>query len=310
MPAAGLSIHPQVSTRQSTFEGIPIREDTAYSNAHGKEKSGTRKRTQKALGKLRETLLRVLAPDEAVFYVARARSMPSMLDEFFLGWLAYATQGGLVILTNRRLLYFITDKAGGWKRSLSVVQWGDIEKGQVKGWLNHLLVLKYRNGSKETFWKLRGDDAKKIKVLLAALLPSSGGETSPAQGMVHLCPKCLSPLQAGVYQCAKCGELFKDEKTLVRRWRIFPALGYSYTGHHGLAALDFLIEAFILLEIILILIIAVPATMAPHLTPRVSTALAGLWVEIGFFVAAWVLKRWLMLRQCRRFVREFIPAKT
>jgi hypothetical protein len=310
VPVASYPVHPEQNPRQTAFEGIRIREDTAYSDARGNEKPGIRKRTEKALRELRQVLLKTLGADETVFYVARAQVLPSKLEEFFLGWLAYSTQGGLLIFTNQRLLYFVTDRAGRWKKSLRAAQWGDIEKAQAKRSLfHHTLFIKYRNGTSETFWRLRGGDARKIKVLLAALLPVGAGETSPALGMVHLCPNCLAPLREGVYQCEKCGARFKDEKTMVRRARLFPWLAYSYVGHPGLAVLDFFVEAWLLLEIAVRLIIAARLMLLPH-PLQASAMLAGVWVGIVLLLAVWAFKRWLMLRQCRRFVREFIPSSS
>jgi hypothetical protein len=308
MPSDGFPIHPDQNARQSAFEGIRIREDSVYSNARGKEKGGIRKRAEKGLHELRDVLMKVLRPGECVFYLARAQAMPSKLEEFFLGWLAYTTHRGLLVFTNQRLLYFITDGAGRWKKSLRAANWGDIETAKASGWLNHTLRLKYRDGASETFWKLRGDDIRKIKVLLAALLPASTGETSSALGMVSLCPQCLTPLRAGVYRCGNCNAQFKDEAILVRRSRLFPWLGYAYIGYPGLAVLDFIIEAILLFEIGIRLYVIVRILMLPHLPAQAPAVLAGLGLETVFFTAIWAFKRWLMLRQCRRFVREFIPA--
>jgi len=44
MPVPGFPIHPDQSARQASLEGVPVREDTLYSNRLGEEKQGIRKR--------------------------------------------------------------------------------------------------------------------------------------------------------------------------------------------------------------------------------------------------------------------------
>ena len=311
MPVPGFPIHPDQSARQTSLEGVRVREDTLYSNCRGEEKQGIRKRAQKVVAQLKEALVRALGQDETVLYVARGQALPSKFEEFFLGWLAHGTHRGALIFSNVRLLYTITGRSGNWQRSIRTAQWGDIEEARVKGLLNRILQIKYRNGTRETYWRLRRDDAKKIKVLLTALLPSSSSETSPALGMVHLCPDCLAPLNAGVYKCPRCGLVFKDERTMVRRSLMVPGLGYFYAGHAGLGILDFLIEAFVLFEVVIWLLIATGITAPPapqHAGEAPVTALSA-WITLTMVTAILGFKKWLTIRHCRRFIREFIPAK-
>lgn len=310
MPLSGFPIHPEQSARQASHEGVPIREDVLYSNARGKEKGGIRKRAQQAIAQLKDALLRVLGQDEAVLYVARAQALPSKLEEFFLGWLAYATHRGLLVFSNLRLLYLITSGGGKWQRSIRSARWGDIEEAKVKGWFSNTLQIKYRSGIRETYWKLRSDDAKKVKVLLAALLPASSSETSPAQGMVNLCPDCFAPLRPAIYQCQHCGLAFKDERTMVRRSLTFPGLGYFYAGHKGLAFLDFLIEAYLLLELAIWALIALGVTGPPPVGPGEAPATPlYAWITVAILAAILAFKKWLTIRHCRRFIKEFIPVK-
>jgi hypothetical protein len=311
MPVPGFPIHPEQSARQGSFEGVRVREDTLYSNSRGKEKGGIRKRAQKAIGQLKDALLRVFAQDETVLYVARAQALPSKFEEFVLGWLAYYTHRGVLVFSNTRLLYLVTGSGGKWQRSIRSAHWGDIEEAQVKGWLNRTLRIKYRNGTRETYWRLRWDDARKMEVLLAALLPASSSETSPAAGMVHLCPDCFASLTAGIYKCPRCGLAFKDERTMVRRSLMFPGLGYSYAGHGGLAFLDFLIEVIVLYELVVWLLVAagiLPLPPPSHPGERpvdIPTA----WITVALLGFIWGVKKYVTIRHCRRFIKEFIPAK-
>ncbi len=119
----------------------------------------------------------------------------------------------------------------------------------------------------------------------------------------------MTPPRAGVYECAQCPQVFKDEATLRRRVWIFPGLGYLYVGRPLLAALDFLLEVRLLLVIVIDAAIGAHMLLHPPARPDLESYLLGFWLGWGFLVGIWALKRWLMLRHCRRFVREFIPVK-
>ena len=98
---------------------------------------------------------------------------------------------------------------------------------------------------------------------------------------------------------------------MVRRSLIFPGLGYFYAGHAGLGILDFLIEAVVLFEVVIWLLIATGVTAPParqHPGKAPATVLSA-WITVAIFVASLGFKKWLTIRHCRRFIKEFIPAK-
>lgn len=309
MPDEHFPIHANQSVRLATSSGVSVREDTAYANAKGDEKGGIRKRTEKSIEKLQEPLRKVLEQGETIFCAARVQLPVSPLEQFFLGWMATATDQGVLLLTNRRLLFFLVARNGSWKRSVRSVSLGDIEKAEVKTWLGAKIEIQYRNGRKESYWRLRGDDAKRIKVIMALLLEAGGSERSTAEGRVHLCPQCYTILSPGNYQCTKCSLEFKTEKTMVRRGLLFPGAAYYYAGHSGLAVLDFVIEAFILIEVLVWGAVALGLTQVepdPGETPITGGAA---WVIVVVFVAILAVKKLLIIRHCRRFIQEFVPAK-
>ncbi|MFQ5664314.1 MAG: tetratricopeptide repeat protein [Terriglobia bacterium] len=190
MPAADFPVHPDQIPRLGSGVGVRLREDTIYTDHEGKEKKGIRKRTEKVLAKLQEPLRKVLEPHEAILYVSGPHWRASAFEQ--------------LVFTNRRLLFFLVKRDGSWTRSLRSVRWGDLAEAKVK-WLGPTLRLKYLNGKKEPYEGLRQDDAKKIKVLLAVLLPASAGEATPAQAVASHCPDCLAALTPEVYQCSQCG---------------------------------------------------------------------------------------------------------
>lgn len=307
MPEKYLSVHPEQAARLASHAGVPLREDTAFTNHKGQEKSGIRKGTEKALDKLQDALHKVLGPDEVVLYVARCQAPASAWEQMAFGWYIYYVTGTVLVFTNQRLLHFLVKGDGSWKRSLRGLSWGDVAEARVKGWFTSTLELKYRNAKKETYWRLRGGDAKKIKLLLGILLPASVGEGSAAQAMVSLCPGCVAPLTPGVYQCSACGLAFKDEKTLVRRSLLIPGGGYFYAGHTFLGVGDFIVEAILLFWVVIWILVAFGMS-EPELKPGEAPATPAVALFAALFVALILaVEKWFTIHHCRRFIREFIP---
>lgn len=310
MSSPDITIHADQAARSVSRHGVSLREDTVYTNHKGREKRGIRKRTDKALSKLAEVLPKVLEPEETILYVAQVQAPASVFEQLAFGWYIYYVTRTVLVFTNRRLLHFQVKRDGSWKRSLRSVRWGDVERAKIKGWLfSPTLWLKYRTGKKETYWALRRDDARKIKLLLEALLPNSSGELSPAQQMVSLCPDSLTPLTPGTYQCPECGLTFKDERTMIRLSLLYPGGGYFYAGHWFLGLGDALVEAILLGAVISSLVIGLgfaqqqleplePArTMGDHLTGA------------GIIALLLILEKLFTIHHGRRFVREFIPLR-
>jgi hypothetical protein len=310
MAATDAPVHPEQAARETSREGLRLREDSVYTDYRGREKRSVRKRTDKALDKLKDALAKVLEPDETIFYVARAQAPVSVLEQLTFGWYIHTITGTVLVLTNRRLLHLLVYRNGSWKRSLRSLHLGDLAEAKVKGWLSPTLRLKYGNGKKETYWGLRRADAKKIKVLLAALLPGSVGESTPAQAMVSLCPDCLAALTPRVYQCGQCGLRFRDEKTMIVRSLQIPGGGYFYARQWFLGALDALFEAVILAFLMIWVLVALgmPEPFLQPLKPYSTTGEA--WFVAGLLGLILVVEKLLTIYHGRRFVRDFMPAET
>jgi hypothetical protein len=287
VPNNQIPIHPGQSPRLSSHSGVPVREDVAFANQKGVEKSGIRKRVERLLDKLQEPLRKFLEPDEAVFCIACAQLKPSGVEQLFLGWHAMFLMPGVLVFTNRRLLHFLIQRNGTWKRGLRCARWGDVEEANAKGLLGARLATKYRDGRKEVYPALAGEDAKKIQLLLECLIPAGAGETSPALTMTSLCPDCRSPLTPGVYECPRCRRAFKDEKTALQRSWLIPGGGFFYTGHPFPGILHGLVE--------LILLIAAPIDAASAL------------VVVAVLAIILCINKWVMARVAKKQVRNYIP---
>lgn len=310
MPAADLVVHLNQAPRPNSHEGVRVREDTVFTNDKGEESKSVRNRAEKALRSLQAVLSKVLEPEETVLYLARCQAPASVFEQFAFGWYIYKVTGTVLAFTNRRLLDVRIKPKGlfsqdfEWTLCLRSIRWGDLADAKVSGWLSPTLALKYRTGKKESYWKLDRGDSKKMKALLAALLPGAATESTPAQGVVSLCPTCFAVLTPQVYQCSQCGQVFKDEKTLVRRSLLIPGGGYFYCGHWFLAMGDFVAEAYLLL----LLLIFLAALLIPSDSPQSGEA-TGFWIGAGVVAAILAVEKWGTIHHCRRFIRDFIPTK-
>jgi len=307
MPGAQIPVHPDRSPQLASHSGILVREDVAFANRQGVEKSGIRKRAEQTLTKLQEPLSKFLEPEEAVFYVTPAQIMPSGFEQFFLGWHAVFLGPAVLVLTNRRLLQLFVGRNGTWMRGVRSARWGDMEEAKVKGLLGYKLNIKYRDGKKEIFWKIRGDDGKAIGHVLEVILPASTGETSPALSMASYCPDCRSALIPGEYTCPQCHLQFRDAATAARRSWLIPGGGFFYIGHSGLGILHALTESVFIIVLVYWLLVALgiahPEPTDGEAPPDAASAI----IVVAFFVALLALEKWVMARVARKQVQNYIP---
>ena len=308
MPTTQVPIHSDQSVRLSSRFGIPLREDVAFTNRKGIEKTSIRKRAEKALDKLQEPLRKLLEPDEAVLYIARADLLPGAFEQFFLGWYAAYLSPATLVLTNRRILYLSVKRNGSWNRGVRSTRWGDLEDAKVKGLLSAKLHIKYRSGKKEVYWRLRGDDGKKIRLLLGVLLPAGVGETSPALSMVSLCPECRAALAPQVYECPGCRLKFKDEKTLLWRSLLIPGGGFFYTGHPAVGTFHCVADLGLLWEVVVWGAAAIGLWSLPAAPGQNPVSRDEALITLGILVVLLALHKGAITRITRNLVRNFIPA--
>jgi hypothetical protein len=304
VPTGQIAVHPDQSVSLTTYNGILVREDTAFTNRKGVEKRGIRKRAEQALDKLQEPLRKILEPDEAVLYLARGQIMPGGIEQFFLGWHSYFLAPAMLVLTNRRLIHLLITRNGAWKKSTRSARWGDIEEAKVKGLLSAKLNIKYRDGTKEIYWGMVHDDSNKIQLLLEVLLPQAGGETSSTLAMTNSCPECSAALTPGVYECPRCRLQFKDEKTAMKRSILIPGGGFFYTGHPFLGLMHAITDLILIVFAGVSAITALGIMQPPPAPDEKSTAL----VIVAMMVAILAFHKWMLIRVAQRLVRNYIPA--
>ncbi|HKI13387.1 MAG TPA: zf-TFIIB domain-containing protein [Candidatus Acidoferrum sp.] len=312
MPDANLALHENRLPQLTTHTGLRLREDALYSNAKGEEKAGIRKRLDQTLERLKDVLPRLLQPDEAILYVAKAQVYPTWVEQFLSRWHQSLRPSVQFVFTNRRLLALRTRAKGfmnwKWDRGIRVVRWGDVEGEKVKGFLMRILELKTRNGVKERFWRIGMADVKKIRLLLARLLPASAGDSSATQGFVSLCPTCLTPLTPRVYDCPQCRGTFKDEKTLLRRALLIPGGACFYVGWTGLGVLGALVEAILAIDLI-VLCTAAYTSASPGRSGSGASKVEELLTSVVILLVLLSLEKLVAWIHCRWYVRDFIPAE-
>ncbi len=310
MAIAELPVHTSTQARVSSLDGLRVREDTLFTNHKGQEKKRLRKRVERMLGELREPLSRLLEPDEVILYVAPGQSPATWVEQYVFGWyIMYLTRTALV-LTNRRLLRLFTDHKSRWRHAAKAARWGDVKQARVPGFLlPRTLRMAYADGGKEVYWGLGISDARKIRLLVESLVQASAGETPGTAGIQSLCPSCAAALSPRVYQCARCRLQFKDESTLVRRSLWIPGGGYFYTGNVYLGIVDGMVELALIALLALSLWSAVAGGVVPPLEGAPAEPVSP-WVHLGFIACLLAVEKLGTVHHCRRFVRDFIPART
>jgi len=301
---ADISIHAGVPARLLDWNGIRIREDALYSDAKGREQSKLYKRAAAALTDLGDPLRRVLGPTEIIFYVAQTQVMPGAFAQFFGGgWHRYSLPQTLLFFTDRRIIAFRLRKTMSgwvWDRGLRELLWGDLLAASPGGFLARCLFLKFRNGDRQTYWRFRWGDLKKVKLLIQVLQPNGVGASTAGGCMVSLCPTCLAPLVPRNYVCTNCGMRFKDEKALLWRGLAVPGGASLYAGASGLGVFRAVVESLLLLAIFFSLF---EARRAPSGSEAASGFLLSAAVEAGVLIADKLTAIAMALPQ----IRDFIP---
>ena len=282
------TIYSNTVVRLVPADGIQVREDVSFSDAKGAEKPKLRKQKTKLLKSLQPALRKLLQPGEAVFWIARAQSPMTTVEQLSASAFTYYHTMCALVVTNRRMLHIPINNKVQWRRSARAAAWGDVAEVRVKGWLIKTLNLKYRDGQKEVYRNLVRADASKLKALLPILADPQTAEISNTGNMASICPECLASLTPSVYRCEHCGLTFKDEKTMVQRSAIIPAGAYFYTGHPLVGTLFAFVELILLFDLILGL-----ATRNWDLAVTAAIVLA--------------VEKLFTIYHARRFIREFIP---
>ena len=300
------AVHNNATPNVVQMGTIPVRQDVSHANHQGEQKAGQRKNTEKLVNKLAPAIGRFLEPGEVVLYIARVQAPANVLEQLTWGWYLYYVTATVLVFTNQRILHLRVDSGHQWTRGTKSVAWRDVSKAEVKGWLSKQLKLTYADGSSMTYWKLRGADAKVLKVLLPVLKNAYATEVGTTR-MAALCPECKGTMPAKTYACMSCGLLFKNERTMMLL-ALVPGGAYIYCRRWFLAILDILGEGYSLLlffAAIMLGIAAVTHQLGEDGQPiPMEAALLILVIALivfGIDVA-------VTIHHCQRLVRDHISA--
>jgi hypothetical protein len=306
MAAAEITFHPNLTVRISSPWGFPVREDVAFTDSHGEENHRHIRRLQRALEKLQEPLARILEPGETVLFCTRGQIIPDHPERYLLGVQSHYLSPSALILTNRRFLQLSLKRNGRWRQNLRSACWADVKASHITGLLYGKLHLEFRQGAKETYWRISKDAAKKIQFLLGILLPASAGEAPQVPSVANLCPQCLTALAPGIFGCHHCQQQFKDEKTAVLLTLLVPGGGYFYVGYNLWGVYHAIIDVGLFLNALLWLLLGlgiIPLPSVPGARSGISTS----FLLAALSAALLALDTWLAIRVARKAVRNFIP---
>jgi hypothetical protein len=304
-----VAVYPGQVARVMASNGLRVREDVLFTDAKGRENERSRRAAEKVLANWKEVLPAILEKEEAVLYIVKHIQVPlSTFEQLTMSWQAYGMTGATLVLTNLRMLHFGLSRSNKWTRVLKSARWGDVTDAKVKGWLVRILDLRYLNGQKERYARLPMGSAKKVKDILAAVMPASRAEMTSVQGMASLCPDCRAVLTPGSYQCPQCGLPFKTEKTLLQRTLMMPGGGYFYSGMTLAGVFSWVGEGLFLLLAIWYAAMALrflPA--AQNEDGRIMNS-GELWGVAGVFLVFVALHKLVEYRHALRRIRTFLPA--
>lgn len=279
---------------QSESLGLPFNQEMAFSNPKGKFKERIKKKQLRMVERYAPLLRQFLEPGEEILLVMRGCSPVSLMEQLTTGWIIFLLKRCTLVVTNRRILHFPSKTNFTPKNSVAQIRYGDVEMIKPSTWMGRKFMVKYKNGSKETFLYVK--ESRKLKAVLS-LLQIQGQPETLLRVRHHLCPKCTAPLNPGIYSCAKCGLEFKNERKARALSVFLPGGGYFYTGHHFLGVGDAIGEGILLFFVISSLVGLLFGTVDPVNTGAIL-------VVFGVLL---VYEKLITIYHARHYVKEYIP---
>ncbi len=268
--------------------GLPVDTDLLFSDHRGIYRRGVEKRQRRLLKSL-NFINPFLEEGEKILHITTGCSPVSAVELILTGWIVYIQRRSLFVFTNTRIFHVPTTTNFSYRSSIAQILYGDCENIAVKG---ATLVVRYKNGKKETFASLASRERRKIRALLGSG-PLESRQSTP-QCRTYLCPRCTAPLVEGQFSCPACSLEFKNKQRARKLSIIYPGGGYFYTGHPVLGVLDAFVETYLSF---LVLIAALGVIAEP---------VAGL-PALVFLAALLVFEKALTVYHARNFIKDYIP---
>jgi hypothetical protein len=185
------------------------------------------KRKLKILNAVDPVLLRMLAPDEKVYYLSYGVKN-STFDHMFLGWIAVYLNRKIFVFTTKRII--MVKFRGNYKPAdlFSEIPYGHIR--EAKSTLLGSFRVEYSNGRKDLFVGMPGVDRKVFLEIIATMKKSSSASGQTGD-VVNLCPHCFAHVAGFPKECQVCKGKFKNPRLTALLSLAFPGLGDIYLGH-------------------------------------------------------------------------------
>jgi hypothetical protein len=279
----------QLSTSGSELDLPPFDPEVAFTDRKDRHRPRAERRQRKMLRKVSGYIGSFLERDERIWLVTTACSPFGLLEQLTTGWAIVYVKRAILVFTDRRILHVPARVDYGYRGSIARIAYSDCESLRMRG---HRLIVRYKDGKKESFNYVARSERGKIKALIQRIPIDAQPAENPAR--VHLCPRCTKPLQTDSYECPNCHLTFKDAAEAKRASILYPGGGYFYTGHPWLGSADAVTEGLLLL--------LTAASLWEWANGR-EAAGAGALV-FGLILA---LEKIVTIYHTQHFVREFIP---
>ncbi len=276
--------------------GLPMNQETAFSDKKGNFKERIKKQQLKMLKDYVPLLKQFLEPGEEVLLLMRGCSPMTFMEQFTTGWMIYYVKRCTLVVTNRRILHFPAKKDFSPRHSIAQIRYGDVGEIKPSVFLGRKFTVIYKSGKKETF--LYVNESAKLKSILPDL-QFVGQQPTTIGARHHLCPKCNAALTPSIYVCSSCRLEFKNEQRARKLSIIYPGGGYFYTSHPFLGAGDAFVEAVLTVYVLI-------GVYNMVLGNRDNTVGLFQFIFFGFLL---VLEKLYSLLHAKHYVKEYIPVE-
>lgn len=225
--------------------GVPVDRDTIFTNHNGVYKKWIEKRQRKLI--VKTTFVKFfLQPDERILCLTTGYSPLTAKEQLITGPAFLFFKRAILIFTEKRILHIPTRFDHTCQSAISQIMYEDCADIELKG---RSLVVRYKEGSQETFPYVGLREKKKIKALLARI-PLRPNETGYLQERLYMCPSCTNVLKKRTTMCPACKLEFKSGFQAKLRSFLIPGGGYLYNRYNLFGFLIGLAELAIIVHLV------------------------------------------------------------
>ncbi len=221
---------------------------------NGRYKSGLNNYKQKILKAVQVLAGKVLENDERVCRVGGGTAYYPAELFFGNGWLTMLYNRYALLCTDRRALLINVDHR--MKRPthyLFQVPYHNVKKVSLSSLFGRL-TLKMKQGKNRTLTGIKRGAAKELARFFKEKMGDASTAAASGEVLENICPACFAPLGAGLLECTRCRQAFKEPKKAMLRSLLLPGLGDIYLGHRFLGILEMigsiLVWAFVIVGVL------------------------------------------------------------